>query len=222
MMQIAAPPSSVTDTAHFTAAILSNREWRLIAKLRPKASPFFVKYISDERVPASEYKHAPQNKGDHKMIRAILRAAIPVCCLATSASAQDVQRIAVNGTELAYVETGKGDPVIFVHGGLQDYRMWAGHLSKFSDRYRVIAYSRRNNFPNDVSTDGMSGGAADAHGEDLVALVRALGLQKVRVVGHSSGARGPFLRSGESGNGGQSRAQRTPGDGNTGRHARRC
>jgi hypothetical protein len=40
MMQIAAPPSSVTDTAHFTAAILSNREWRLIAKLRPKASPF--------------------------------------------------------------------------------------------------------------------------------------------------------------------------------------
>jgi len=155
-MQIAAPPSSVTDTAHFTAAILSNREWRLIAKLRPKASPFFVKYISDERVPASEYKHAPQNKGDHKMIRAILRAAIPVCCLATSASAQDVKRIAVNGTELAYVETGKGDPAIFVHGGLQDYRMWAGHLSKFSDHYRVIAYSRRNNFPNDVSTDGMS------------------------------------------------------------------
>jgi pimeloyl-ACP methyl ester carboxylesterase len=51
-----------------------------------------------------------------------------------------------------------------------------------------IAYSRRNNFPNDVNPEGMPDGAADAHGEDLGALVRALGLSKVRIVAHSSGA----------------------------------
>jgi non-heme chloroperoxidase len=102
--------------------------------------------------------------------------------------ADEINRISANGTELAYVEVGQGEPVIFVHGGLQDYRMWTEHLPKFAGRYRAIAYSRRNNFPNDVSVDGMPDGGSDAHGEDLAAFVRALGLSKVRVVAHSSGA----------------------------------
>jgi pimeloyl-ACP methyl ester carboxylesterase len=121
------------------------------------------------------------------MFRGVLGAATSIF-LAATATAQDVKRISANGTELAYVELGRGDPVIFVHGGLQDYRMWAGHLPKFADRYRAIAYSRRNSFPNESSPEGMPDGAADAHGEDLAALVRALGLSKVRVVAHSSGA----------------------------------
>jgi len=102
--------------------------------------------------------------------------------------ADDVKRVSANGTELSYVEAGQGEAVIFVHGGLQDYRMWAEHLPKFASRYRAIAYSRRNHFPNDVSLDGLPDGAADAHGEDLAAFVRALGLPKVRIVAHSSGA----------------------------------
>ena len=96
--------------------------------------------------------------------------------------ADEVKRISANGTELAYVEVGQGEPVIFIHGGLQDYRMWTEHLPKFASRYRAIAYSRRNNFPNEVSADGTPDGAADVHGEDLAAFVRALGLSKVRVV----------------------------------------
>jgi non-heme chloroperoxidase len=108
--------------------------------------------------------------------------------LNASAMADEVKRIFANGTELAYVDVGQGEPVIFIHGGLQDYRMWLEHLPKFAGRYRTIAYSRRNNYPNNVSPDGMPDGAADAHGEDLAALVRALGLSKVRVVAHSSGA----------------------------------
>src|SRR5215216_3734762 len=107
---------------------------------------------------------------------------------ATMGSAQEIKRISANGTELAYVEAGKGEPVIFVHGGLQDYRMWLPHLPKFAERYRAIAYSRRNNFPNEVSPEGMPDGAANLHGDDLAAFVRALGLSKVRIVAHSSGA----------------------------------
>src|ERR1700722_4309651 len=102
--------------------------------------------------------------------------------------AGDVKRISVNGTDLAYVEFGQGEPVIFVHGGLQDYRMWSEHLTKFAERYRAIAYSRRNNYPNYRSPEGTPDGAADVHGDDLAAFVRALGLSKVRVVAHSSGA----------------------------------
>ena len=123
--------------------------------------------------------------------RYLVRAAVGallVGMMSGVAVADDVKRVAANGTELAYVEAGQGEPIIFVHGGLQDYRMWAEHLPKFAGRYRAIAYSRRNHFPNSVSPDGMPDGAADAHGEDLAAFVRALGFSKVRIVAHSAGA----------------------------------
>lgn len=100
----------------------------------------------------------------------------------------EVRRVAVNGTELAYVEAGQGEPLVLVHGGLQDHRFWDELLPHFAQGYRVIAYSRRNHFPNPVSEDGAPDGAGDLHGEDLAALVGALGLGRVHVVAHSSGA----------------------------------
>jgi non-heme chloroperoxidase len=124
------------------------------------------------------------------MFRLLVSLAAASCILleVTTAHADNIKRVSANGTELSYVEVGQGEPVIFVHGGLQDYRMWLAHLPKFAERYRAIAYSRRNHFPNEASPEGMPDGAADAHGEDLAAIVRALGLSKVRVVAHSSGA----------------------------------
>lgn len=106
----------------------------------------------------------------------------------TTSVAQDVRRVPVGNVELAYVEAGRGDPVVLVHGGLQDYRFWNVLLQHFAERYRVVAYSRRNHFPNPVSEDGAPDGAADIHGEDLAALIGALGLGRAHVVAHSSGA----------------------------------
>lgn len=117
--------------------------------------------------------------------------ALVLMCLGVPSNmtlAQDLKRIAVDGYELAYVEQGQGEPVIFVHGGLQDYRMWSEQLPKFALHYRAIAYSRRNNYPNVVSPEGTPDGAADVHGEDLAGFAHALGLSKIRVVAHSSGA----------------------------------
>jgi non-heme chloroperoxidase len=122
------------------------------------------------------------------MFRNVLLAFIILSLISVLAKAQETKQISANNAEFAYIEMGTGDPIIFVHGGLQDYRMWAGHLPRFADRYRAIAYSRRNNYPNEVSPEGMPDSAADAHGEDLAALIKALGLSKVRIVGHSSGA----------------------------------
>jgi non-heme chloroperoxidase len=120
--------------------------------------------------------------------RATAGALFVTGAICTTVVADDVKRVSANGTELSYAEAGQGEPVIFVHGGLQDYRMWAEHLPKFAGRYRAIAYSRRNHFPNSVSPDGLPDGAADAHGEDLAAFIRALGFSKVRIVAHSAGA----------------------------------
>ncbi len=106
----------------------------------------------------------------------------------SGAAADEVERVAVNGTVLAYVETGQGAPVVFVHGGLQDYRLWQAHLGVFGQRYRAIAYSRRNHFPNAVSANGASDMMGDVHGDDLAGLIEGLALGRVHVVGHSGGA----------------------------------
>jgi pimeloyl-ACP methyl ester carboxylesterase len=104
------------------------------------------------------------------------------------AAAGEVEHMAVNGTELAYVETGRGAPVVLVHGGLQDYRLWQAHLAAFGQRYRAIAYSRRNHFPNALSADGASDAMGDVHGDDLAGLIKRLDLGRVHVVAHSGGA----------------------------------
>ena len=104
-------------------------------------------------------------------------------------SANHVQRVVANGVEFAYEDSGgTRDPVVFVHGGLQDYRMWELHRSAFAERYRVIAYSRRNHFPNATSGDGTPDAAADIHGADLAAFIQALHLRRPHIVAHSSGA----------------------------------
>ncbi len=100
----------------------------------------------------------------------------------------DIKQINVNGTQFAYVEAGQGDPVVLVHGGLQDYRFWSSHLAVFAKSHRVIAYSRQNHFPNATSKDGLPDGAADAHGEDLAAMLAGLGIKRAHIVAHSSGA----------------------------------
>jgi pimeloyl-ACP methyl ester carboxylesterase len=104
------------------------------------------------------------------------------------AAAGEVERFELKGTQLAYVEAGRGAPVVLVHGGLQDYRLWQAHLAAFAERYHPIAYSRRNHFPNAVSADGVSDAMGDVHGDDLAGLIEGLGVGRVHVVAHSGGA----------------------------------
>lgn len=108
--------------------------------------------------------------------------------VSSSAFGDNVKQANVAGDKLAYVEAGQGDVIVLVHGGFQDYRLWDQHLPVFSKSYRVIAYSRRNHFPNSTSNNGLPDGAADAHGEDLAAVLVALGVKQAHIVAHSSGA----------------------------------
>jgi non-heme chloroperoxidase len=80
-------------------------------------------------------------------------------------------------------------PVVFVHGGLVDYRRWNEQLEQFSRTYKVVSYSRRYNYPNhNTRIDPAYSAAVDA--EDLAAFIKRLGLGPVHVVGESYGAYG--------------------------------
>jgi pimeloyl-ACP methyl ester carboxylesterase len=95
--------------------------------------------------------------------------------------------IKINGYDFEYIEKGNGRPVIFVHGGISDYRIWKDQIDFFSEKYRVIAYSRRYHYPNKWNGDG-SDYSIYLHAQDLAAFVKALNLEKVCLVGNSYGA----------------------------------
>jgi pimeloyl-ACP methyl ester carboxylesterase len=93
--------------------------------------------------------------------------------------------IVVNGTHLHYVERGSGEPVVFVHGGLGDYRTWLPQVATFGERYHAISYSRRAFYPNDWP-EGYTA-AMSSHVEDLAALIDKLGLGSAHLVANSYG-----------------------------------
>ena len=49
----------------------------------------------------------------------------------------------VNGARIYYEVAGEGEPLVLVHAGITDSRMWEGQLKVFADRYRVIRYDMR-------------------------------------------------------------------------------
>lgn len=95
--------------------------------------------------------------------------------------------IEVRGTKLFYTERGKGQPVVFVHGSISDYRTWQHQLDPVSAHHRAVTYSRRYHWPNTpVAPDGTSD--MDTAVEDLAAFLRALGAAPAHLVGNSFGA----------------------------------
>lgn len=123
--------------------------------------------------------------------------AMILCALASHVLAQNIESsekkprqvksVRTGDVELHYVESGKGVPVIFVHGSLDDYRLWEPQIDIFAEQYHVIAYSRRYNYPNkneDIRPDH----SAIVEAQDLAELVKKLKLPPAHIVGHSYGA----------------------------------
>ncbi|MCG7858696.1 alpha/beta hydrolase [Flavihumibacter sediminis] len=101
--------------------------------------------------------------------------------------AEEVHKIKVGDVELHYIEKGKGEPMILLHGGQGDYRAWPKQLEAFASRYRVISYSRRYHFPNqNMHESGSYSALTDAN--DLAGFIAALNLGAVHLVGTSYGA----------------------------------
>ncbi|SAL67406.1 alpha/beta fold hydrolase [Caballeronia humi] len=125
-----------------------------------------------------------------KLIRKFV-VAYALCLLGVSACRSPAiyppdKTAAVNGTRLAYTESGRGAPVVFVHGALSDTRAWAGQKDAIASQFRFIAYSMRYHSPNDWQDDG-SMYNIPTHASDLAAFVKSLNTGPVHLVGHSFG-----------------------------------
>ena len=106
----------------------------------------------------------------------------------TQPSAPEVKSVFINGDSLHYIDVGKGDAVIFVHGTLDDYRLWQMQVDTFAKNHRVIAYSRRYAYPNKQVNNDSADYSPAIHAKDLAEFIKSLNLGAVHLVGHSYGA----------------------------------
>src|SRR5712664_2439158 len=117
-----------------------------------------------------------------------LAAISAVCSVAAGAGAQD-KAIAsrmedVDGVELHYLTAGKGPAVILLHGYAETSRMWRPIIPLLAEKFTVIAPDLPGIGESSIPTDkiDMITSASRIH-----ALVRSLGVEKARVVGHDIG-----------------------------------
>ncbi len=97
------------------------------------------------------------------------------------------KRVAVHGTEMAYVDVGAGDPIVFLHGNPTSSFLWRNVIPHLSDRARCLA--------PDLIGMGDSGKSSTGeyrfvdHAKHLDAWFDALGLKhKVTLVIHDWGS----------------------------------
>jgi pimeloyl-ACP methyl ester carboxylesterase len=118
-----------------------------------------------------------------------------VAAMTATAPAQqhEGRYVRANGTEIFYVETGTGEPLLLLHGGLVSTNpLWAGvpvayvsYMNTFAQHFRVIAPDTRGH----GRTVNAGGGPIPYTllADDVLALIDALGLDRPLICGFSEG-----------------------------------
>jgi non-heme chloroperoxidase len=92
---------------------------------------------------------------------------------------------AADGTSIFYKDWGQGQPIVFSHGWPLSSDAWDGQmLFLLQNGYRVVAHDRRG---HGRSGQPGNGNDMDTYADDLAAVITALDLQNVIMVGHSTG-----------------------------------
>lgn len=92
--------------------------------------------------------------------------------------------VQIEGEEFDYVETGRGEPVLFLHGALGDVRTFSPHCENLGNQFRAITYTQRHFGRKPRREDGPPFGI-ETHARDLVGFVEALGAGPVWLVAWS-------------------------------------
>ncbi len=90
----------------------------------------------------------------------------------------------VEGAELHYLTGGQGPAVILMHGYAETSRMWRPVIPVLAKHFRVIAPDLPGIGDSGIPADGLDMKSAATR---IHALVRSLGVEKARVVGHDIG-----------------------------------
>ena len=91
----------------------------------------------------------------------------------------------LNGHEFSYLDSGDGPALLFIHGLTGSQRNWAHLIDALNHDHRVLAPDL---FGHGASAKVMGDYSLRAHAATLRDLLDLLGIDRVTLVGHSSGA----------------------------------
>ncbi|UCE60409.1 MAG: alpha/beta hydrolase [Phycisphaerales bacterium] len=89
--------------------------------------------------------------------------------------------VKVGRAKLYYEELGEGYPLVLIHGGGIDLRMWDQQFEVFAEHFRVIRYDVRGHGRSRCGREDFS------DQEDLRGLLKQLGIERAHMVGLSLG-----------------------------------
>lgn len=131
------------------------------------------------------------NKFTRTLIATLAVAALPLVSIAAEASSKVVRTASTvttqDGVELYYKDWGpkNGQVVMFSHGWPLNADSWESQMQFLAEKgYRVIAHDRRGHGRSSQPWDGND---MDHYADDLSAVIKALKVKDVTLVGFSTG-----------------------------------
>jgi pimeloyl-ACP methyl ester carboxylesterase len=98
--------------------------------------------------------------------------------------------IEVNGVRLHVAEAGSGPPLVLLHGWPQHWWSWRELIPRLADRHRLLAPDLRGWGWSEAPPGEY---AKSTFADDVLALLEAEGLERVKLIGHDWGAFTAFL-----------------------------
>ena len=119
-----------------------------------------------------------------QFVTLVIAAALAGATLATAQICIEDHGFApVGDTRIYYEVAGRGEPVVLLHGGQLDSRMWDAQWAPLAARFRVVRYDARGFGGSALTT------AAFSHYDDLAGLLDYLGIERAHLIGLSLGGR---------------------------------
>jgi pimeloyl-ACP methyl ester carboxylesterase len=94
------------------------------------------------------------------------------------------RRVDTGDLRVNLLEAGDGDPVLLLHGWPQNNFMWRQVVSGLAPQYRLLAPDLRGFGETEAPGSGYNG---DTFARDQIALLDALGIERVKLIGHDWG-----------------------------------
>ena len=90
----------------------------------------------------------------------------------------------VNGVTLHYAKVGEGRPIVLIHGNAEDHNLFETEIGQLTEAgYQVYAPDSRGHGANEPLSEYHFHDMA----EDMYRFIRAMGLEKPALYGHSDG-----------------------------------